>query len=84
MTGKFTVSMVVENIGPHNGANKLSFFKQVNSNKAIFYAINGTGKSFISRSFRLCTPSKANLTADEILTLEEKKAISPSKFVQTM
>ena len=45
---KFTVSMDVENIGPHYGVNKLTFSEAVDSNKAIFYATNGTGKSFIS------------------------------------
>lgn len=71
MGEKFTVSMDVENIGPHHGMNKLLFEDDVDSNKAIFYAINGTGKSFISRTFRLCTPSKANIIVDEILTLGE-------------
>ena len=33
-------------------------------NRAIFYATNGTGKTFISRSFRLCTPSKAENKAE--------------------
>ena len=58
---KFTVAMDVENIGPHYGVNKLTFSEAVDSNKTIFYATNGTGKSFISRAFRLCTPFKAGL-----------------------
>ena len=70
---KFTVSMDVENIGPHYGVNKLTFSEVVDSNKAIFYATNGTGKSFISRAFRLCTPSKGRLMADELLTIGEQK-----------
>lgn len=70
---KFTVSMDVENIGPHYGENKLTFSEAVDSNKAIFYATNGTGKSFISRAFRLCTPFKAGLVADELLTIGEQK-----------
>ena len=70
---KFTVSMDVENIGPHYGVNKLTFSEAVDSNKAIFYATNGTGKSFISRAFRLCTPFKAGLIADELLTIGEQK-----------
>lgn len=69
---KFTVSMDVENIGPHYGVNKLTFSEAVDSNKAIFYATNGTGKSFISRAFRLCTPFKAGLMADELLTIGEQ------------
>ena len=70
---KFTVSMDVENIGPHYGVNKLTFSEAVDSNKAIFYATNGTGKSFISRAFRLCTPSKSGLVADDLLTIGEQK-----------
>ena len=70
---RFTVSMNLDNIGPHYGANKLSFSEAVESNKAIFYATNGTGKSFISRAFRLCTPSKVNIVADEILTLGKQE-----------
>ena len=73
MTNKFTVSMNLENIGPHCGTDKLSFSEVVNSNKAIFYGINGTGKSFISRAFRLCTTSKTNMIVDELLTIEEQE-----------
>ena len=75
MASKFTVSMVADNIGPHHGANKLVFSEDVDSNKAVFYAINGTGKSFISRAFRLCSPSKASGVADEILSLGEQEGI---------
>lgn len=70
---EFTVLMNLENIGPHYGADKLSFSEVVNSNKAIFYATNGTGKSFISRAFRLCTTSKINMIVDDVLTIGEQE-----------
>ena len=73
MANKFTVSMNLENIGPHYGAGKLSFSEVFNSNKAIFYGTNGTGKSFISRAFRLCTTSKTNMIIDELLTIGEQE-----------
>ena len=65
----FSISISLENIGPHYGDKKLSFSETVNSNKSIFYATNGTGKSFISRAFRLSAPSMGNIVADNILTI---------------
>ena len=66
---KFTVKLDVNNIGPHFGETKLSFSDEVDSNKAIIYATNGTGKSFISRAFRLTSAEKRLLPADDLLTL---------------
>ena len=66
---KFTVSLNVENIGPHSDDQKIVFSDKVDSNKAIFFATNGTGKSFISRAFRLCAPSMAGALADDVLTI---------------
>ena len=66
---KIIVNLDINNIGPHNGTNKISFTDEVDSNKAIFYASNGTGKSFISRTFRLTSAEKLDLNADDLLTL---------------
>lgn len=66
---KFTVSLNVENIGPHSDDQKIVFSDKVDSNKAIFFATNGTGKSFISRAFRLCAPSVAGSLSDDVLTI---------------
>lgn len=66
---KFTVSLNVENIGPHSEDKKITFSREVSSNKAIFFATNGTGKSFISRAFRLSSPSMAGSLADDVLTM---------------
>lgn len=73
MANEFAVSMNLENIGPHCGENRMLFSENCNSNKVIFYATNGTGKSFISRAFRLCTTSKTNMIVDEVLTIGEQE-----------
>ena len=69
MDERFSISLDVENIGPHYESNKLCFSEEVDSNKSVFYAANGTGKSFISRAFRLNTPSKVGVVSDEVLTI---------------
>ncbi len=66
---EFTISLNVENIGPHFDSNKINFSHEVESNKAIFYAVNGTGKSFISRTFRLT--ELPDTTPNDLLTLEK-------------
>ena len=70
---KFTVSLNVENIGPHSDDQKIVFSDKVDSNKAIFFATNGTGKSFISRAFRLCAPSVAGSLSDDVLTWQGQR-----------
>ena len=69
MANKFTVSMNVDNIGPHFGLNALKYSDTVESNKTIIFSTNGTGKSFVSRAFRLCTPSLPSKTADDVLSI---------------
>ena len=66
---EFEIKLNIENIGPHYGDNKIDFAKKVDSNKAIFFATNGTGKSFISRMFRLNAQEKHNVPANDLLTL---------------
>lgn len=66
---RFTVSMEVENVGPHSDDKKITFSDEVESNKSIFFAANGTGKSFICRAFRLCSPSLRGVLADDVLTI---------------
>lgn len=72
---KIRLNLEVSNIGPHYGTNTLHFIADVDSNKAIFYAANGTGKSFISRAFRLMSTEKAGTNADDILTLGENNGL---------
>lgn len=66
---KFNIELAVENIGPHFDEKKIVFTDEVDSNKAVFFATNGTGKSFVSRTFRLMVPEKQAKLADELLTM---------------
>lgn len=66
---RFTVKLAVNNIGPHYGDKKITFSDEVDSNKAIFFATNGTGKSFVSRTFRLTSTENQTELADDLLTL---------------
>lgn len=52
MSNKFRVELHVDGIGPHRDGAKIDFVDEVESNKAIFFAPNGTGKTFLSRAFR--------------------------------
>ena len=52
MSNKFRVELHVDGIGPHRDGSKIDFVDEVESNKAIFFAPNGTGKTFLSRAFR--------------------------------
>jgi len=69
----FSIKLDVDNIGPHFGDKKIAFSDEVDSNKAIFFASNGTGKSFISRAFRLTSAEKQAEIADDLLTLGQAK-----------
>ncbi|GHU74207.1 hypothetical protein FACS189450_14800 [Spirochaetia bacterium] len=66
---KIKVKLGIENIGPHSGGKSLHSEEEMDSLKAIFYASNGTGKSFISRAFRLLSLEKNGMLSDELLTL---------------
>lgn len=66
---KFGIRLDVDNIGPHFDAKKIVFTDEVDSNKAVFFATNGMGKSFVSRTFRLMTAEKQAKLADELLTI---------------
>ncbi len=70
---KFKLALKIDNIGPHNGMAKIDFQKEVETNKTIFYAVNGTGKSFISRTFRLAEPNASFDKAEDLLTIGQKK-----------
>lgn len=65
------LTMNIDNIGPHNGPDKIHFPCQMDSNKMIIYAPNGAGKSFISRLFRLTSPEKLSMSADDLITLDQ-------------
>ncbi len=80
---KISINLDVNNIGPHNGTNKINFTDEVDSNKAIFYASNGTGKSFISRAFRLASAEMLGLYADDLLTLGQASGTLNLKIAST-
>lgn len=80
---KIRIKLKINNIGPHNGNNKINFIDEVDSNKAIFYASNGTGKSFISRAFRLTSAEKLGLNADDLLTLGHASGMLNLKITST-
>ena len=50
---KFWIELHIDGIGPHRDSSRIDFADEVESNKAIFFAPNGTGKTFISRAFRV-------------------------------
>ncbi len=62
----FDVSLKMENIGPHIGAAKMDFRKQMSEHRLAVYAPNGAGKTFISRMFRAVMLPPAN--SDRYLT----------------
>ena len=66
---KFSIKLEVNNIGPHFEDKKIVFTDEVDSNKSVFFATNGMGKSFLSRAFRLMAAEKQNELADELLTI---------------
>lgn len=78
---KFTINLKIDNIGPHNGQKQIDFTQEVDSNKAIFYATNGTGKSFISRAFRVVENVSANKSTNDLLTLGKSKGTLDFKIV---
>ena len=80
---KIRVNLNINNIGPHYGSNKINFLGQLNSNKIVFYASNGTGKSFISRTFRLVTPGEHDLNPNDLLTLGRTSGTLSIKIVNT-
>lgn len=72
----FHISLVAKNIGPHIDFN---LREKVNSNKIVFYANNGTGKTFLSRTFRLAEEPKKN--ADDLIAVHKKEAEFSFKIV---
>lgn len=62
----------ISNIGPHCGEDEIKDKpgnkEQGDFTRLVFFAENGTGKSFISRVFRLISTDKQYQTADELLS----------------
>lgn len=63
----FSIKLQLDGIGPHFGPNAIDFFdSSFVNNKAIIYAANGTGKSFISKTFRVL--SQPNEIHDDLIS----------------
>lgn len=61
---ELTIGLEIENIGPHD---KINFKEKTSSLKTAIYANNGSGKTFISRLFRLIeNPTSQN--SDKLLS----------------
>lgn len=60
----------INNFGPHTN---LHFKDQIRSIKMGIFANNGTGKTFISRAFRLASPLDETKSSNNILTTDESK-----------
>lgn len=66
---KIKIRLNVENLGPHSGSNIINFEDEFESNKAVYFAPNGTGKTFISRAFRVAEICKELNNTNELLSL---------------
>jgi len=71
---KIKFKLQIENIGPHFGDKCISFSEDMDSLKAVIFATNGVGKSFVSRTFRLLSPDVSDYDTDELLTLNKNAA----------
>lgn len=72
----FKIMLAAKNVGPHKD---LSMNEDVHSNKILFYANNGTGKTFLSRVFRLVEESKKN--ADDMIAIHKNESEFSFKIV---
>lgn len=70
---KFQIFLNVDNIGPHHGEQSIHFTAHVDSNKAAFFALNGTGKTFISRAIRLAETIPPQYDATKILSMNTEE-----------
>lgn len=69
MESGFKIKLDVSNIGPHTGSNEIHFTDDVESNKAVFFAENGVGKSFISRTFRHLSRQNISYPSNDLISL---------------
>lgn len=66
---ELTIGLEIENIGPHD---KIVFKEKISSLKTAIYANNGSGKTFISRLFRLIeNPTSQN--SDKVLSFTKNQ-----------
>ena len=79
---ELTIGLDIENIGPHV---KIDFTGKTSSLKTAIYANNGSGKTFISRLFRLIE-NPINQNSDKLLsfTKNQGKMKFEVKFKESM
>ncbi len=72
MSEKFDFSLKIKNIGPLD----VNFSRKFSTNKTLIFANNGSGKTFLSKNFRLLDTQyeKRNEKHDNLLTFEQTNA----------
>ncbi len=72
MQEKFKFSLKTKNIGPLN----INFSQDFKTNKTLIFANNGSGKTFLSKAFRLLDDQyeKRNEAHDNLLTFDKTNA----------
>lgn len=78
MAEKFNIGIEATNVGPHKS---ISFNMSVKSNETVLFAGNGTGKTFLSRMFRIQSDSDSNQLSDRYLRAGE--SLGSFAFSQT-
>lgn len=70
---KFWIELHIDGIGPHRDSSRIDFADEVESNKAIFFAPNGTGKTFISRAFRVAENISNTNARNDLISIGKSK-----------
>ena len=78
MAEKFNIGIEATNVGPHKS---ISFNMSVKSNETVLFAGNGTGKTFLSRMFRIQSDSDSSQLSDRYLRAGE--SLGSFAFSQT-
>lgn len=76
---KSTIKLEIENIGPHT---KINFEGKTSSGKNAIFANNGSGKTFISRLFRLID-NPIILNSDRLLSFGKDEGRMKFAFIDT-
>ena len=69
MAERFNIDIEATNVGPHRS---ISFDMSVKSNETVLFAGNGTGKTFLSRMFRIQSESDSGQLSDRFLSAGER------------
>jgi hypothetical protein len=69
MSDEFKISINAINVGPHKS---LPFEMSVKTNESVLFAGNGSGKTFLSRMFRIQSDTDSNQLSDRFLRVGEQ------------